>query len=83
MRKGKGKVEVGEKDIEVIDITTPLENPTFKRPNIQLKEARKEIPNLKGEGLDERKKFKDLMDLYLETIDKSRFTTKRFLPLHK
>jgi cell division protein FtsB len=38
---------------------------------------------LKGEGLAERKKLKDLMDMYLETIDKSRFTTKRFLPLHR
>jgi hypothetical protein len=37
---------------------------------------------LKGEGLDERKKLKDLMDMYLETIDKSRITVKRFFPLH-
>jgi hypothetical protein len=82
-RKGKGKVEVVEKHIEVIDITTPPENPTFKRLNRQLKEARKEIANLKGEGLAERKKLKDLMDMYLETIDKARFTAKRFLPLHR
>ena len=25
----------------------------------------------------------DLMDMYLETIDKARFTTKIFMPLHR
>jgi hypothetical protein len=49
----------------------------------QLNEYKKEIDNLKGEGLAERKKLKDLMDMYLETIDKARFTTKIFLPLHR
>jgi DNA polymerase III delta subunit len=38
---------------------------------------------LKGEGSDERKKLKDLMDMYMETIDKARFTTRIFLPLHR
>jgi hypothetical protein len=67
-RKGKGKTEVVENHIEVIDITTPPENPTFKRLNKQLKEARKEIANLKGEGLDERKNLKDLMDMYQKLL---------------
>jgi hypothetical protein len=49
----------------------------------QLKEDRKEIVNLKGEGLVERKKLKDIMDMYIETIDKSKFIEKRFLPLHR
>jgi predicted RNase H-like nuclease (RuvC/YqgF family) len=49
----------------------------------QLREARKEIVELKGQGLDERKNLKDLMDMYLETIDKAMFTTKRFFPLHR
>jgi hypothetical protein len=61
--KRKGKVLVVENHIEVTDITTPPEKPTFKRMNKQLKEARNEISNLKGEGLVERKKLKDLMDL--------------------
>jgi hypothetical protein len=30
-----------------------------------------------------RKKLKDLMDMYKETIDLARFTTKRFFPLHR
>jgi hypothetical protein len=49
----------------------------------QLKDARKEISHFKGEGLDERKNFKHLMDMYLETIDKARFTTNIFMPLHR
>jgi uncharacterized protein (DUF3084 family) len=82
-RKGKGKVEAAEKHIEVIDITTPPENPTLKKQNRQLKEARKEIANLKGEGLVERKKLSDLMDMYQETIDKANFVAKIFMPLHR
>jgi hypothetical protein len=42
-RKGKGKVEDVKKHIEVIDITTPPENTTFKRMIRQLREARDEI----------------------------------------
>jgi hypothetical protein len=82
-RKGKGKIVPIEEHIKVIDITTPLENPTFKRMNRQLKEPRNEIANLKGEWLVERKKLNDLMDMYLETIDKARFVAKRFMPLHR
>jgi hypothetical protein len=49
----------------------------------QLRDARKDIAHLNGEGLDEMKNFKDLMDMYLETIDKARFIAKRFMPLHR
>jgi hypothetical protein len=38
---------------------------------------------LKGEGLVERKNMKDLMDMYKETIELAKFTTRRFLPLHR
>ena len=31
----------------------------------------------------ERKNLNDLIDMYLETIDKARFVAKRFLPLHR
>jgi hypothetical protein len=82
-RKGKGKILPIEDNIEVIDITTRPESPTFKRKNRQLKEAGTEIANLKVEGLVERKKLNDLMDMYLENIDKARFVAKRFLPLHR
>lgn len=82
-RNDKGKIETVEKHIEVIDITTTPENPTLKRLITQLREARKEIAHLKGEELAKRKKLKDLMDMYLETIDMARFTVRRFLPLHR
>jgi hypothetical protein len=82
-RKDKCKIETVEKHIEFINITTPPKNPTLKRLIRQLREARKEIVELKGQGLSEREKLKDLMDMYLEIIDKAMFTTKRFLPLHR
>ena len=82
-RKGIDKTLPIEEHIEIIDIMTPLENPTFKRMNKQLKEARNEITNLKREGFVERKKLSDLMDMYLETIDKSKFVVKIFMPLHR
>jgi hypothetical protein len=44
---------------------------------------RKEVSHLKEEGLAERKKLKELMDMYKETIDLARFTTRRFFPLHR
>ena len=62
-RKDKGKIVPTEEHIEVIDITTPLENTTFKRLIGQLKEARVEITKLKREELIERKKLSDLMDM--------------------
>jgi hypothetical protein len=45
----KGKSVPIKEPIEIVDITTPLENPTFKRLNRQLKEARNEIAKLKRE----------------------------------
>jgi hypothetical protein len=82
-KKHKGKGENVENPIEIIYITTPPDSPTFKRLIRQLKDARKEIFHLKGEGLAERKKMKDLMDMYKETIELAKFTTRRFLPLHR
>jgi hypothetical protein len=38
---------------------------------------------LKGEGLAKRKKMKELMDMYKETIDLANFTSRRFLPLDR
>jgi hypothetical protein len=58
-RKGKS---VPIKDpIEIVDITTTPENPTFKRPNRQLKEAITEIAKLKREELVEKNKLNELM----------------------
>jgi hypothetical protein len=49
----------------------------------QLRDARKEIVHLKGEGLAERRKMKELMDMYNETLELAKFTARIFLPLHR
>jgi hypothetical protein len=82
-KKDKGKGEATEKPVEVININTPPDNPTFKRLIRQLRDARKEVSHLKGERLTERRKMKELMDMYNETLDLARFTTRRFFPLHR
>jgi hypothetical protein len=68
--------------IEVVDITTPQHesNPTFKRLKRQLKEARVEADKLKKEDLGSRKKLKEMLGMYHETIDKARFLAKIFFP---
>lgn len=68
-KKDKGKGETTEKPVEVINITTSPDNPTFKRLIRQLRDARKEVACLKGERLTERRKMSELMDMYNETLD--------------
>jgi hypothetical protein len=80
-QKDKGKST--EKPIEVININTPPSNPTFKRLIRQLRDARKEVARLKVESLTERRKMKELMDMYNETLDLERFSARRSLPLHR
>jgi hypothetical protein len=80
-QKDKGKST--EKPIEVININTPPSNPTFKRLIRQLRDARKEVARLKEESLTERRKMKELMDMYSETLDLARFSARRALPLHR
>jgi len=81
-RKGKGKIVPIKDPIEVVDITTPPENPTFKRLKRQLKEARAKIVKLKREELVE-KNLSDLMDMYHGTLVKAKFIDKIFIPLHR
>jgi hypothetical protein len=38
---------------------------------------------LKEESLSERRKMKELMDMYNETLDLERFAARRPLPLHR
>jgi hypothetical protein len=82
-KKDKGKGETIEKHVEFINITTPPDNPTFKRLIRQLRDARKEIFHLKGERLTERRKMSELMDMYNEILDLARFTARRLFPLHR
>jgi hypothetical protein len=49
----------------------------------QLRDARKEVACLKVEILTERRKMKEVMDMYNETLDLVRFTRRIFLPLHR
>ena len=82
-KKDKGKGEATENLVEVINIITPPNHPTFKRLIRKLRDARKEVVRLKGERLTERRKMSELMDIYNETIDMARFTARRFFHLHR
>jgi hypothetical protein len=68
-QKDKGKGKDTKEPIEVINISTLPDNPTFKRLIRQLRDARKEVVRLKAESLTERRKMKELMDMYNETLD--------------
>jgi hypothetical protein len=81
--KRKDKGESMEKPIGAINIITPPSNHTFKRLIRQLKEARKEVARLKDEILEDRRKMKELMDNYSNTLDLEKFAAITPLPLHK
>jgi hypothetical protein len=70
--ENKGKSIVLGEPVEIINITTPLEerSHTFKRLKRQLKEVRDEVDEMKKGELVENKKLTVLMDMYHETIDK-------------
>jgi len=78
----KGKYQYSKNLIEFFDITTPHlayiisdeSNPTFKRLKRQLKEERAKADKLKKEDLGSKKKIKELMGTYYETIDKERLS---------
>jgi hypothetical protein len=72
-----------KKLIEVININNPPSSHTFKRLIRQLREARKEVARLKEEGLEDRRKMKELMDNYNNTLDLAKFSARRAPPLHK
>jgi hypothetical protein len=46
-------------------------------------EARKEVAHLMEERLTERRKMKELMDMYSETLDLVRFSARGALPLRR
>jgi len=79
----KDEGEAMKNPIEVINISTPPSNHTFKILIRQLGEARKEVSHLKEEGLDDRRKMKEFMDNYKNTLDLEKFAARRALPLHK
>ena len=81
----KDKSQPSKQPIEIIDIITPPHesNPTFKRLERQLKDARAENYKLKKENLEARIKSKEMLDLYEKTIDKERCFAKRSIPIHR
>jgi len=79
----KEEVEAMKKVVEVINIKTPPSNHTFKILIRHLREDRKEVAQLKEEGLSKRIKMKELMDMYNNTLDLAIFAAIRAQPLHK
>jgi hypothetical protein len=69
----KDEGEAMKKPIEVINLNTPPSNHTFKRLIRQLREARKEVACLKAKGLEDKRKMKEIMDNYNNTLDLAKF----------
>jgi hypothetical protein len=69
--------------IETVLVTTPPENQTFKRLIRQLRDARKEVIQLKEEAMSDRVKMKELMDGYNHTLDLARFAARKAQSLHR
>jgi hypothetical protein len=78
----KGKSTYVEDPIQIVDKTTPQENPTFKRLKRQLKEARVEVEKMKKKDLAFKKELNETLDMHHKTIYKANLLAKRFLPLH-
>jgi RecJ-like exonuclease len=74
--------ETEKKPIETVHVTAPPDSHTFKRFIMQLRDARKEVVQLKIEAMSDRVKMKDLMDGYIHTLDLERFATRKDQPLH-
>jgi hypothetical protein len=81
----KGKSIVFENPVQIFDITTPQEesNPTFKRLKRQLKEEMVEVDKMRKEYLSFINKFKEVMDIHRNSINKETFLAKISFPLHR
>jgi len=71
--------EAMKKPVEIINISTPPSNHTFKILIRQLREARKEVAHLKSDGLSERIRMKELMDNFKNTLELARFVARTFI----
>jgi hypothetical protein len=69
--------------VETVHVTTPPGNQTFKRLIRQLRDARKEVAQLKEEAMSVRVKMKELMDGYNHTLDLARFAARKAQHLHR
>jgi predicted transcriptional regulator len=75
--------ETKKKPIETVHVTAPPDNQTFKRLIRKLREARKEVDQLKREAMCDRAKMTELMDGYNDTLELARFAARREQPLHR
>jgi hypothetical protein len=69
--------------IETVHVTTPPRNQTFKILIRQLRDARKEVAQLKAEAMSVRVKMKELMHGYNHTLDLARFAARKAQHLHR
>jgi hypothetical protein len=74
--------ETMQNPIETVHVTTP-DSQTFKRLIRQLRDARKEVAQLKTEAMSDKVKMKELMDGYSHTLDLARFAARKAQPLHR
>jgi hypothetical protein len=75
--------ETMKKPVETVHVTTPPDSQTFKRLIRKLRDARKEVAQLKTEAMSDRVKMKELMDGYNHTLDLARFAARKAQPLHR
>jgi len=72
-----------KKPVETVHVTTPPDSQTFKKLIRQLRDARKEVAQLKIKDMSNRVKMKEIMDGYSHTHDLARFTARKAQPLHR
>jgi len=75
--------EIEKKPIETVHFTTPPNNQTFKRLIRQLRDARKEVAQLKTEAMSDKEKMKELMDGNSHTLDLERFVERKAQSLYR
>jgi hypothetical protein len=69
--------KIEKKPLETMHNTTPPDSRTFKRLIKQLKDARKEVAQLKNEAMSDKSKMTEIMDGYSHTLDLARFAARR------
>jgi hypothetical protein len=68
---------------EIVHVTTPPDNQTFKILIRKLRDARKDVSQLKEEAMYDKVNMKELMDCYNHTLDLARFAVRKAQPLHR
>ena len=66
-----------KKPVETVHVTTPPDSRTFRRLIRKLRDARKEVAQLKEESMSDRVKMKELMNGYIHTLELARFATRK------